>query len=104
MLSPLVFLHYEVLLLLPFAQLAIAFGRRRVSRRAVYMALVSAALSYAALGTYIFAPHSVLEECGFASLLAAYVSCYWFAMDEFRVTAARVTESQPLVVDPQTVR
>ncbi len=103
MLSPMVWLHYEVLLLLPFAQLAIAFGRGRASRRAVYMALVSAAFSYATLGTYIFAPHSVLEECGFASLLAAYVSCYWFATDEFRVATARVTESQPLAVDLQAV-
>jgi hypothetical protein len=87
MLSPTMWMHGEVLLLLPFLQLASAFAQKRASRRSLDMAIVSVFLGYAALVIYFFVPErhpllkTSLEECGFGSLLAAYVSTYWFATD-----------------------
>ena len=87
MLSPTMWMHGEVLLLLPFLQLASAFVQKRASRRSLDMAIVSVSLGYTALMTYFFVPESYsflktsLEECGFGSLLAAYVATYWFATD-----------------------
>jgi glycosyl transferase family 87 len=87
MLSPTMWMHGEVLLLLPFLQLASAFVQKRASRRSLDMAIVSVLLGYAALVIYLFFPESYpflktsLEECGFGSLLAGYVSTYWFATD-----------------------
>jgi hypothetical protein len=87
MLSPTVWLLNLVLLLLPFIQLVCAFSNSRANRRALEMALVSVLLTYVAFASYLldFGSHPVLktslEECGFGSLLAAYVATYWFATD-----------------------
>ena len=86
MLSPTMWLHVLVLLLLPFIQLVSAFSRNCASRRAMDMAVVSVLLAYVALASYVLdGSHSFLktslEECGFAALLAAYISTYWFATD-----------------------
>jgi len=87
MLSPTVWLLNLVLLLLPFIQLACAFSNSRANRHSLGMALVSVLLAYVAFASYLldFGSHRVLktslEECGFGSLLAAYVSTYWFATD-----------------------
>jgi len=86
MLSPTLWLHVLVLLLLPFIQLVSAFSRNRASRRSLDMAVVSVFLAHVALasmlktGRYPFLKTS-LEECGFGALLAAYVATYWFATD-----------------------
>jgi hypothetical protein len=87
MLSPTVWLHNLVLLLLPFIQLVSAFSRSRASRHALDMALVSVVLAYLALASYLLDLGTYpllkpsLEECGFGSLLTAYVATYWFATD-----------------------
>ncbi len=87
MLSPTMWLHVLVLLLLPFIQLVSAFSRNRASRRALDMAVVSVLLAYVALASYMLDPgrypflKTSLEECGFAALLTAYISTYWFATD-----------------------
>jgi hypothetical protein len=87
MISPTMWLHVLVLLLLPLIQLVSAFSRNRASRRALDMALVSVLLTYVALASYLLDPGSFpflktsLEECGFAALLTAYISTYWFATD-----------------------
>lgn len=86
MLSPTMWLHVLVLLLLPFIQLVSAFSRNCASRRAMDMAVVSVLLAYVALASYVldgshpFLKRS-LEECGFAALLTAYISTYWCATD-----------------------
>ncbi len=87
MLSPTMWLHVLVLLLLPFIQLVSAFSRNRASRRALDMAVVSVLLAYVALASYMLDPgrypflKTSLEECGFAALLTAYISTHWFATD-----------------------
>jgi hypothetical protein len=87
MLSPTMWLHVLVLLLLPFIQLAAAFSRNRASRRALNMAVVSVLLAHVALVSYMLdSGHhpflkTSLQECVFGALLPAYVSTYWFATD-----------------------
>ena len=87
MLSPTMWLHVQVLLLLPFIQLVSAYTWNRASRRSLDMAMVSVVLASVALASYMLDAGSYtllkpsLEECGFGSLLAAYVSKYWFATD-----------------------
>jgi hypothetical protein len=66
-----------VLMLIPFAQLAIIAARREASRRAIAMAMASYLLliwwEYFALSQ---------NECGFFSMLTAYLSAYWLAVDQ----------------------
>jgi hypothetical protein len=65
-----------VLMLIPFSQLAIIAARGEASRRAIAMAILSYALmiwwEYVALSQ---------NECGFFSMLTAYLSAYWLAVD-----------------------
>jgi hypothetical protein len=65
-----------VLMLIPFAQLAIIAARGDASRRAIAMAIASYLLliwwEYFALSQ---------NECGFFSMLTAYLSAYWLAVD-----------------------
>lgn len=87
-LSPSAWLHYLVILLLPFAQIARAATRGRTSRRTRHMAVASIILTCIAFyagdrlgpNTNIWW-RAALKECGFLSLLAAYVATYWFAGD-----------------------
>jgi hypothetical protein len=64
------------LMLIPFAQLAVVASRGEASRRAIAMAVVSYLLlmwwEYVALSG---------DECGFLSMLTAYLSAYWLATD-----------------------
>jgi hypothetical protein len=66
-----------VLMLIPFAQLAIVGARGEASRRAIAMALLSYLLlvwwEYIALSS---------NEGGFLSMLTAYLSAYWLATDQ----------------------
>jgi hypothetical protein len=65
-----------VLMLIPFSQLAIIAARGEASRRAIALAMLSYALmiwwEYVALSQ---------NECGFFSMLTAYLSAYWLAVD-----------------------
>ena len=89
MLSPVVWFHYEVLLLILYAQIASAASQRRASLRALAMAIVSCILItlWVLVGAGYGGPpftwwQHMLSEFGFLSMLTAYISAYWFAMDE----------------------
>ena len=64
------------LMLIPFALIAVAAPRGQVSRRTIVMAIVS----YTSLLWWEFVAHSG-NEGGFYSMLAAYLTAYWFATD-----------------------
>lgn len=106
MLSPTAWLHYMVLLFIPFVELAAAASRGAASQRAAVMAVASYVLSLlSCLGmsciTALSSPQvqsvargpvwRVLgpggwlvlakEECAFVALLFAYVAVYRFALD-----------------------
>jgi Glycosyltransferase family 87 len=65
------------LMLIPFSQIAVVAARGEASRRAILMATASYALlvwwEYVALSA---------NESGFLSLLTAYLSAYWLALDQ----------------------
>ena len=84
------------LMLISFSQLASAAARGRGSRRPVAMATASYILII--LWDYKIIPQSssaysplgaALSDLGFFSMVAAYVSAYWFAVD--RPDAVRVS-------------
>jgi hypothetical protein len=86
--SPVTWVHSLILLILPFAQLTIAGVEGRASRRAMWMAVVSYALItiafgwHQSVGTYDTNQlSSWIAELSPLSLIAAYVSVYWFATD-----------------------
>jgi hypothetical protein len=89
MLSPTAWVHYLVLMLIPFIQMAIAANCGRSNDRAIWMAVASFMLiAVSTSGRTAFGPHPhgaipiVVAECSFVSLAMAYVSAYWFANDE----------------------
>jgi hypothetical protein len=93
MLSPIAWIHFLVLLIIPFSQFAAAAASARVSRRAVIMAVASYVLlvssrwaghRIASLAPFI----SALTECGSVSLIIAYLSVYWFVTDRVEPTGA----------------
>jgi hypothetical protein len=82
--------YYLVMLLIPFAEIAIAAAHRRASRRAIAMAVVSYLLIrypggqarlLGLVGSHIAGVRSVLWSAAFP-LLAAYISSYWLVTDE----------------------
>jgi hypothetical protein len=89
LLSPTAWVHYMVLMLIPFIMMAIAANRSRVSHRALWMAVASfllvapAASIRIAFGEH---PHGILRnlagEGSFVTLAMVYVSAYWFTTDE----------------------
>jgi hypothetical protein len=89
MLSPTAWVHYLVLMLIPFISTAIAANRGRSNDRAIWMAVASfmlIAVSTSGRTAFGLHPHGVIPimvaECSFVSLAMAYVSAYWFANDE----------------------
>lgn len=100
LLAPTAWVHYLVLLLIPFIMMAIAAKRGRVSHRAIWMAvaiflLVAPAASVRiAFGEH---PHGILRslagEGSFVSLAMAYVSAYWFATDELPAAGVGVSSA-----------
>jgi Glycosyltransferase family 87 len=94
LLSPIAWLHYLVLLVIPFVQIVIGAVQGRASRRALLMAAgsyllasVSVAITYRLLARptafqvsfpFLSAP---LLETGFFTLLMGYIAAYWFATD-----------------------
>jgi len=89
LLSPTVWVFYLVLLLIPFAQIAAACSAGEVTRRTLWSAGISVLLIFLAIS-----PHSeiafstnpwlrmTIGECRFYSLIAAYLSVYFFAIDQ----------------------
>jgi lysylphosphatidylglycerol synthetase-like protein (DUF2156 family) len=82
--------YYLVMLLIPFAALAVAAAHGRASRRAIAMSAVSYLLiRYPAdqarllglVGSHIAGIRDVLWSAAFP-LLAAYISIYWLVTDE----------------------
>lgn len=89
MLSPTAWVHYLVLMLIPFIMMSIAANRGRPNNRAIWMAVASfmlIAVSTSGRTAYGAHPHGLvpimIAECSFVTLAMAYVSAYWFAADE----------------------
>ncbi len=89
LIAPTAWVHYLVLILIPFAFMSIAAGRGRANDRAIWMAVASFLLiAVSTGGRTAFGPHPhgvlpvMIAECSFVSLAMAYVSAYWFAADE----------------------
>jgi Glycosyltransferase family 87 len=88
-LSPTAWVHYLVLMLIPFILMVIAANRGRANSRAIWMAVASFLLiALSTSGRTAFGPHPhgvfpiIIAECSFLSLVMVYVSAYWFASDE----------------------
>jgi hypothetical protein len=89
MLQPVAWDYDLTLLLIPFGQMASAAARRRVSGRTLAMALASylliwcwevgAAASAPGIGSFT---SICLSESGLLAMVAAWVSTYWFAIDQ----------------------
>jgi alpha-1,2-mannosyltransferase len=100
LLSPLSWIHYMILLLIPFAELASAAERQKCSRRAVWAAIASYALIAM---TYHLREDLVgaiwwargirfIAEGSFIALLLGFVAAYWFASDGTDSATARRNE------------
>ncbi len=88
LLAPTAWVHYLVLMLLPFAVVCAEASRGRANRRALWMAVASIlTIAISIIIRVRFGPHStsplliVAAEGGFASLLMAYISAYWLVSD-----------------------
>lgn len=104
-LSPVAWIHYMVLLLIPFSQLALASLRNRASMRAVWMAIASYALAAAwpsaqstiiasgGLGSRLMATLALIPSLAFAT---AWLSAYWLATDHPRIIEKRSVQMFPL--------
>ena len=92
MLSPTAWVHYLVLMLIPFIMMSTAAGRGRSNNRAMWMAVASfmlIALSTGGRTAFGAHPHGLvpimIAECSFVAIAMVYVSAYWFATDELPV-------------------
>jgi hypothetical protein len=86
MLSPIAWPHYLALLIIPYAQLAIAGPAGRIQGRALWMALGSYMVVQFSRrsGTVADLPvilKTLLEEFSSVSLLMAFIATYWFVTD-----------------------
>jgi len=89
LLSPIAWIYYQVFYILLFARMASAASARRLSLRAIIMTVVCLVTMYVwVLVGVFYSEHTdtlkkyVLSEFGALSMLAGYVSAYWFATDE----------------------
>ncbi len=89
MLSPTAWVHYLVMMLIPFIMMCTAASRGRANHRAIWMAVASFLLiALSTSGRTAFGPHPhgvlpiMVAECSFVSLAMVYVSAYWFASDD----------------------
>lgn len=88
LLTPTAWVHYLVLMLLPFATLAVAAERGRAASAALWLAAASFLTIAASMdASSHFGPHSTspifiaVAEGGFASLLMAYLAAWWLVID-----------------------
>ena len=108
LISPTSWIHYLVLLILPFIQITSAAILRRAGRPAVLMCIASYVL--AEIGFVVFAPsgfadsHPMLStEMGFMSAAAAWVGMALFAGTPATVTIAHPTRSTGTAEQPTAV-
>lgn len=94
LLSPTAWVHYLVLMLIPFILMCAAANRGRASNRAIWMAVASFLLiALSTDGRTAFGPHAtsalaiMVAEGSFLSLMMVYVSAYWFVADETAATS-----------------
>ncbi len=88
LLAPTAWLHYMVLLLIPFVLIAAAGVRGQAAPRAAWAAAASYATIAIAMVVVSALPAATpawvrfaLEELTTASMLAAYIAAYWFVVD-----------------------
>jgi glycosyl transferase family 87 len=86
---PVSWLNYNTLLFVPFALIASAGLRSRVSERAIWAAMLSYFLSVFAFGGLLLLDPRlpivfvvVVGECKTVAVMVGYLSAYWFAVDE----------------------
>ena len=86
---PVAWLNYNTLLFIPFALIASAAARGRVSERAMWAAIASYFLSLFAFGgTFFLYPGLpivfviLVGESKSVAVMIGYLSAYWFAVDE----------------------
>ena len=86
---PVSWMNYNTLLFVPFALIASAGTHNRVSKRAIWAAMLSYFLSVFAFGGLLLLDPRlpilfviVLGECKTIAVMAGYLSAYWFAVDE----------------------
>jgi len=86
---PVSWLNYNTLLFIPFALIASAGVRNRVSERAIWAAMLSYFLSVFAFGGLLLLDPRlpiafvvVVGESKTAAVMTGYLSAYWFAVDE----------------------
>jgi Glycosyltransferase family 87 len=86
---PVSWLNYNTLLFVPFALIASAGVRNRVSNRAIWAAMLSYFLSVFAFGGLLFLDPRmpiafvvVVGESKSVAVMVGYLSAYWFAVDE----------------------
>lgn len=84
-LLPIVWDYDLTLMLIPFAVLILVAARGEASRRAITMAV----LSYILLIFWDYLTPT-RHECGFLSMLAAYLSAYWLVVDQPRAVAVPI--------------
>ena len=97
--SPVTWVHSLILLILPFAKLTIAAVEGRASSRAMWMAVANYGMIaiatgwHQSVGTYDVNQLSAwVAELSPLSLIAAYISIYWFAIDrEFPAAVSLVS-------------
>jgi hypothetical protein len=97
LLSPTAWSHYLVILLLPFAQVAGVASSGRGSRRVIWGSITSIALITISLGSSLSSDvdlwiRGAVKECGVGSLLAAYVSVYWFVIDQTEARPVQISQ------------
>jgi glycosyl transferase family 87 len=88
-LSPTAWVHYLVLLLIPFAQIASAYSAQEASPRAFWSAVISVGLIFFTMSPWRGFGHLTnpwlrltFGEYAFISLAAAYLSAYFFSVDQ----------------------
>ena len=102
LLSPIAWVHYMVLIFIPFAQLAIAANRQRCSERALWAMIASFIL--------LKIPNDLIEiarrhhnrgfffgvgELYFLTLVLAYLSAYWLVVDSPAPSVDHAEEADP---------
>ncbi len=101
MLSPTAWLHYLILLVIPFVALARDGGCGQASQRAIWAGigsylLISLAVAITPPLKHLGLPwlYRMAEECGFVSLFLAYLSAYWLATDRADQSALSASVGQ----------
>jgi hypothetical protein len=107
MLSPTAWIHYMALLLLPFVTIAEAGWTGKASARSLWLmvasyGLITLSMMIAGATTeslsHVPIAKTALAECVTVSLLLAYASAWFFAVDDQLPTATHSTKSQSVAI------